>query len=199
MAWYSLFLLKVPLNTSSSFLACNSRLRSAIRWHHPPQRATNLILFNEVVVSESGISVFQALCNCSAHIHCYLLYSSKAYTLAGLLIEFNCKKSCNVLIVNGQVCSLTGKTCFVVVDHLHYRCRWAVHWSLKQFYLIHAFVVDSSRPVRIVLSPCKLVRWWNRGTLYEHVVVITILWQQLLSLMTLSVLAHAVVKFHTVS
>ena len=31
---------KVVLNgMSSSFVACNSRLRSAIRRHHPPQRA----------------------------------------------------------------------------------------------------------------------------------------------------------------
>ena len=27
------------MSVSSSFLACNSWLRSAIRWHHPPQRA----------------------------------------------------------------------------------------------------------------------------------------------------------------
>ena len=47
-------------HTSSSFLACNSRLRSAIRRHHPPQRA---VLSQICCFGERKIVMFQILLN----------------------------------------------------------------------------------------------------------------------------------------
>ena len=44
--------------TSSSFLACNSRLRSAIRRHHPPQRA---VLSQICCFGEHKMVMFQIL------------------------------------------------------------------------------------------------------------------------------------------
>ena len=42
----------------SSFLACNSRLRSAIRQHHPPQRA---VLSQICCFGERKVVLFQIL------------------------------------------------------------------------------------------------------------------------------------------
>jgi len=44
--------------SSSSFLACNSRLRSAIHRHHPPQRA---VLSQLCCFGERKVVVFQIL------------------------------------------------------------------------------------------------------------------------------------------
>jgi len=46
------------ITASSSFLACNSRLRSAIRRHHPPQRA---VLSQICCFGESKVVLFQIL------------------------------------------------------------------------------------------------------------------------------------------
>ena len=45
-------------SSSSSFLACNSRLRSAIRRHHPPQRA---VLSQICCFGERKVVLFQIL------------------------------------------------------------------------------------------------------------------------------------------
>ena len=47
-------------SSSSSFLACNSRLRSAIRRHHPPQRA---VLSQICCFGERKVVLFQILLN----------------------------------------------------------------------------------------------------------------------------------------
>ena len=44
--------------TSSSFLACNSRLRSAIRWHHSPKR---VVLSQICCFGERKVVLFQIL------------------------------------------------------------------------------------------------------------------------------------------
>ena len=44
--------------SSSSFLACNSRLHSAIRRHHPPQRA---VLSQTCCFGERKVVLFQIL------------------------------------------------------------------------------------------------------------------------------------------
>ena len=48
------------LMSSSSFVACNSRLRSAIRRHHPPQRA---VLSQICCFGERKMLMFQILLN----------------------------------------------------------------------------------------------------------------------------------------
>ena len=51
-------LCKLPSLRRSSFLACNSRLRSAIRRHHPPQRA---VLSQICCFGERKVVLFQIL------------------------------------------------------------------------------------------------------------------------------------------
>ena len=46
------------MSSSSSFLACNSRLRSAIRRHHPPQR---VVLSQICCFGERKMVMFQIL------------------------------------------------------------------------------------------------------------------------------------------
>jgi len=50
---------------SSSFLACNSRLRSAIRRHHPPQRA---VLSQICCFGEHKVVLFQILWTVLSHV-----------------------------------------------------------------------------------------------------------------------------------
>jgi len=49
---------ELTASSSSSFLACNSTLRSAIHWHHPPQRA---VLSQICCFGERKLVLFQIL------------------------------------------------------------------------------------------------------------------------------------------
>ena len=55
---HNLSALKRHVTASSSLLACNSRLRSTIRWHHPPQR---VVLSQICCFGERKVVLFQIL------------------------------------------------------------------------------------------------------------------------------------------
>ena len=57
---YTRYCISHQILSSSSFLACNSRLRSAIRRHHPPQRA---VLSQICCFGERKMVMFQILLN----------------------------------------------------------------------------------------------------------------------------------------